>query len=48
MGRFLQKNVLLGLNKKQPNVPAIPEAAVLGLHRTLFFGTAPSTPTEET
>ncbi len=38
----------IGLNKKQPNVPAIPEAAVLGLHRTIFFGTAPSIPTEET
>ncbi len=38
----------IGLNKKQANVPAIPEAAVLGLHTTLFFGTALSTPTEET
>ncbi len=38
----------IGLNKKQPNVPAVPEAAVLGLHRTLFFGTGLSTPTEET
>ncbi len=28
----------IGLNRKQPNVPAIPEAAVLGPHRTLFLG----------
>ncbi len=34
--------------QKQPNVPAIPEAAVLRLHRIIFFGTAPSIPTEET
>ncbi len=28
----------IGLNKKQPNVPAIQEAAVLGLHRTIILG----------
>ncbi len=44
VGRFFY----IGLNKKQPNVPAIPEAVVLGLHMTLFFGTVPSIPTEET
>ncbi len=44
MGRFSHWSE----QKKLPNVPAIPEVAVLGLHRTLFFGTALSTPTEET
>lgn len=43
MGRFSHWS-----EQKQPNVPEIPEAAVLGLYRTLFFGTAPSIPTEET
>ncbi len=38
----------IGLTKNQPNVPAILESAALGPHRTLFFGTALSTPTEET
>ncbi len=34
MGRFSHWS-----EQKQPNVPAVPEAAVLGLHRTIFFGT---------